>query len=174
MMTSGQNGSTAQADAFTKMWTDFMTHMMSASFSFSPESPPPEMARSMRGAMFQAMSRYAQDFMRSPQFLEAMKQSTDTVILFKKALNDFLGRMQFELQNASRGDMDALFTRLRHMEMRIFDRLDDLAARLEQLERFEGPGAARRQPGAGGAEQAGRAAPAKELPAGGAGKRGGR
>ncbi|HOB76738.1 MAG TPA: hypothetical protein PKG54_19680 [Phycisphaerae bacterium] len=174
-MTSGQNGSTAGVDAFTRMWTDFATRMMSAGMSFSPDSPPPEIARNMRGAMFQAMSRYAEEFMQSPQFLEAMKQSMDMGVQFRKMVNDFLGRVQFELQGVTRGDVDALVTRLKHMETRILDRLDDLAARLERLDEQLGPpaGTAPRQamtePG-----QAARPARSKDAPAGAQVKRGAR
>ncbi len=133
-MTNGQKGSSAGPDALTRMWTDFATRMMSASMTFSPESPPPEVARNIRGAMFQAMSRYAEEFMRSPQFLEAMKQSMDAGMLFRKMVNEFLGRLQFEMQGISRGDVDALVKRLKRMENRLADRLDDLVERLERLE----------------------------------------
>lgn len=168
-MMSGQNGSTAGVEAFTKMWTDFATRMMSAGMSFNPESPPPEVARNMRGAMFQAMSRYAEEFMQSPQFLEAMKQSMDMGIQFRKMVNEFVGRVQFEMQGVTRADVDALVTRLKHMETRIMDRLDDLATRLERLE--EQTGAPAREAESG---QAARPSRAKESPAGSPGKRGAR
>lgn len=133
-MTNGQESPTAGFDAFTRMWTEFANNMMSAGLSYRPESPPPEMARTMRSAMFQAMSRYAEEFMRSPQFLEFMRQSMDSAILFKKMVNDFLGRAQFEMQGVSRGDMDALVRRLRRLETRIMDRFDELNERLDALE----------------------------------------
>jgi len=171
-MATGQNGATSTPGDFTRMWVDFMSRMMSAGTSLAPEAMPPEMARSMRSAMFQAMSQYAEDFMRSPQFLEMMKQSADTTILFKKMLNDSLGQVQFEFQNASRADVDALVARLRRLEARLLERFDELSLRLERLEGRTAAGG-----GAGPASQAEPGPPSggtKKSTGGGSSKRGGR
>ncbi len=133
-MTNGQNRAVEGFESFSKMWTDFASRMVSAGLAFQPEQAPPEAARALRGASFQALSRYAEEFMRSPQFLEAMKESMDAAMTFRNMMNEFLGRTQFELQGVSRGDVDALTTRLKHMEMRILERLDDLSGRLAALE----------------------------------------
>jgi hypothetical protein len=174
-MSSGQNGATAGVDAFTRMWTDFATRMMSAGMSFSPDSPPPEIARNMRSAMFQAMSRYAEEFLQSPQFLEAMKQSMDMGVQFRQMVNDFLGRVQFEMQGVTRSDVDALVTRLKHMETRILDRLGDLADRLERLEeQMDAPARETSRPGIAESGHGVRPSRAKGPSAGSPGKRGAR
>lgn len=172
-MTNGQNGAAEGLESFAKMWTDFASRMVSAGLAFNPEAAPPEAARAIRGATFQALSRYAEEFMRSPQFLEAMKQSMDAALVFRNMMNDFLGRAQFELQGISRGDIDALTTRLKHMEMRIMERMENLSGRLEAIEDRLAAASGGKKPAAAG-EQLSQPAHEKEAGPGGARKRGAR
>ena len=60
--------------AFQKIWTDTFTRMMQLGFTFSPESAPPEFLRQIRSGIFQALTQSWDEFLRSPQFLEGMKQ----------------------------------------------------------------------------------------------------
>ena len=62
-------------DVFTRAWSDFATQMMQAGMAFTPNKTPPEAARDMRNTMLSAWSDYCDQFMRSPEFLNMMKQS---------------------------------------------------------------------------------------------------
>jgi hypothetical protein len=120
-------------DAFTSMWTEFAQKMSQAGFAFKPDAIPPEAARQMRSAMFQAMTAYCDEYMRSPQFLEAMKQSMDSALTLRSQLNTWLTRMHHDLQSGTKEDVEMLAARVVQMEKQTLGRLDALAERLDQL-----------------------------------------
>jgi predicted nuclease with TOPRIM domain len=95
------------------------------------------------------MGEACDEFMRSPQFQEVMKQSLNNSIQFRKQLNDFLGRMQHEFQGTSRQDVDSLMQVMEHVERRVTDSFERLSERLdelnERLERVEKPKPARKK-----------------------------
>lgn len=122
------------AEAITKMWGEFASRMAQASGALKPDDMPPEMARAMRSAMFRAMGEYCDQFMRSPQFLQMMKQSMAGAIQLRRQLNEFLGRVQHEFQGTSRQDVDQLMLALRHLEQRIVDGNEHLLERIEELD----------------------------------------
>ena len=71
--------------------------------------------------------------MRSPQFLEGMKQWMDQAVAFRKLSNDFMAKVRNEMQMPSRDDIDSVMLAVRHMEKRLLDRIDHLAERLGAL-----------------------------------------
>ena len=124
------------------LWTDFMSKLMAAGTSFSPDATPPEAAREIRAAVLQAWAEFWDRSMRTPEFLQGMQQSMAGAIEFRKQISDLLGQVQHELQSASRQDMDQLMRALRRVEQRVTDgmeRLEDrfgeLHKRLDDLER---------------------------------------
>ncbi len=126
---------TEQMAAFQKMWLDSWSKMIQATSTFSPNSPPPELLRQMRGGMFQALSEAWEEFMRSPTFLEGTRQWMDNVTTWRKASNDFLAKTRNELQAPSREDIDNVMRSVRHLEQRLLDRMDELADKLNELNR---------------------------------------
>jgi hypothetical protein len=133
------------AERVTRVWTEFATKMMSAGLTLGPDKAPPEVSRQMRTLMFQAMSQQAEQFMRSPQFLDLMKQSMDAAINMRKQINDLLTQAHHAGQGVARQDVDALLRSVHHLETRVLDRLEDVATRLDQITRrldaLEGEGA---------------------------------
>ncbi len=81
------------------------------------------------------MTQAWDEFMRSPQFLENMRQWMDSVTGWRQLTNNALARARHELQGTAREDIDALILAMRHMERRILERQDDLEARLAELQR---------------------------------------
>src|SRR5437016_5008675 len=118
-----------QAAAFQKMWGDSMSKIMQAAFVSEPDSPPPEVLRQIRGGIFQALAQSWDEFMRSPQFLEGMKQWMDNAVTFRKATNDFMAKVRNDLQAPSREDIDTVMLTVRHMEKRLLDRMEELSDR---------------------------------------------
>jgi hypothetical protein len=118
--------------AFQKIWTDSFTKMMQLGFT-SPEAAPPEFLRQIRGGIFQALSQSWDEFMRSPQFLESMKQWMENAMAFRKMSNDFLTKARHETQAPAREDIDATMQAVHHMETRVLDRMEDLAKQVEAL-----------------------------------------
>lgn len=119
-----------QAAAFQKLWVDSASKIMQAAFTISPNSPPPEIVRQIRAGIFQALASSWEEFMRSPQFLESMKQWMENAITFRKMTTDFMARVRNEMQAPSREDIDTIMLNIRHLEKRLLDRLDELEAQV--------------------------------------------
>lgn len=122
-----------QAAAFQKLWMDSATKIAQAAFTISPGSPPPEVVRQIRSGIFQALASSWEEFMRSPQFLESMKQWMENAITFRKMTTDFMARVRNEMQAPSREDVDTIMLNIRHLERRLLDRLDELATQVDAL-----------------------------------------
>lgn len=122
-----------QATGFQKMWSETAARMFQAALSATPNSPPPEFLRQIRSGIFQALAKSWDEFMRSPEFLENMRQWMENAISFRKVTNDFMARVRNEVQAPSRDDIDAVMINVRHMEKRILDRLDDMAREIASL-----------------------------------------
>ncbi len=129
-----------QAAAFQKTWTESISKMMQAAFTVAPESPPPEILRQIRAGILQALAGSWDEFMRSPQFLEGMRQWMEQAIAFRKMSNDFMARVRNELQSPSRDDIDTIMLTVRHMESRLLDRVEKLAAQVNELSARLAPG----------------------------------
>ena len=123
---------TEQAAAFQKICMESASKIMQAAFTMGPNSPPPEILRQIRSGIFQALANSWEEFMRSPQFLDGMRQWTENAISFRKLTNDFMAKVRNELQAPSRDDMDSIMLTIRHVEKRLLDRIDDLSAQLGQ------------------------------------------
>ena len=137
MNESDFNKASGQAEAYQKMWADSMTSMMQTAFSGSPNSPPPEVLKQIRAGMFQALAQSWEEFMRSPQFLDGMKQWMEGAINFRKLSNDFMAKVRNETQAPSRDDIDTIMLAVRHMEKRLLDRIEQLAAQVNALDGHE-------------------------------------
>lgn len=124
-----------EAAAFQKIWLETMSKMAQVAVTISPNSPPPDVVRQLRGGMLQVLAASWDEFMRSPKFLEGSRQWLDNALAFRKLSNDFMGRVRTELQAPSRADIDSIMLTVRHMEQRLLNRLDDLAGQVGALER---------------------------------------
>lgn len=117
--------------AFQKIWGETFNKLMQLGFTFSPESAPPDFLRQMRSGIFQALAQSWDQFLRSPQFMEAMKQHMDNAIAFRKMSSDFFNKVHHETQATSREDIDSVMQAVRHMEIRVLGRVEELAAQIE-------------------------------------------
>jgi hypothetical protein len=142
-MSENADNLTEQTSAFQKIWMDSLTHLMQTAFASPPEAAPPELLRQMRSGIFQALAKSWDEYLRSPQFAEGMKQWMDSAIHYRKMTNDLLTRAHHETQDVARQDIDSLMLAVRHMETRILDRLEELSARIGHLEGSKANGPAR-------------------------------
>ena len=130
---------TNDAAAFSKMWMDFTSRVMTAGMSLNPATPPTENAEQARRSVLSAVSDYFEEVMRSPQFLEMMKQSMDNSMAVRQKMNEFLTAVRHDSQAPAREDIDTLMVTIRHMGDRVFDRLDAIEQRLDLIsQRIEG------------------------------------
>lgn len=122
-----------QIAAFQRIWSDSITKMMQTAFTMAPNSAPPEVLRQIRSGLFQALAQSWDEFLRSPQFLDGMKQWMDNAINFRKMSNDFMAKVRNELQGPSREDIDTVMLSVRHMEKRLLDRVEELSTQMAEL-----------------------------------------
>lgn len=131
-----------QGAAFQKIWMESMSKLMQAAYTFPPNSTPPELLREIRNSILQALGESWNEFLRSPQFQESMKQWMDNALAFREMSSDFMAKVRKEMQAPSRDDIDAVLLNVRHMETRILDRLEALSKQVEELDRRTGGKAA--------------------------------
>jgi hypothetical protein len=124
-----------QVQQLTTTWLDFATRMTAAGLSFQPDQSPPDAARHVRDVTLDALGREADKYMRSPQFLQAIKQTLDTSIAARKQLNTFLAQAHHSVQGVAKQDMDALSLSVRQMQTRVLDRLEQLIERMDEVSR---------------------------------------
>jgi len=139
--------------------------VMQTAFTITPNSPPPEIMREMRSGIFRALAQSWEEFMRSPQFLEGMKQWMESAINFRKMTNDFMAKVRNELEAPSRDDIDTIMLSVRHMEKRLLDRIEQLSNQVNHLNGGRGSapkgGASRRRGAANGKTKVTRVKPGK-------------
>lgn len=129
------NQTAEQWAAFQQIWGETFSKLMQLGFTYSPESAPPEFMRQMRSGIFQALGQSWEQFLRSPQFMEGMKQHMDNAIAFRKMSGDFFSKTRNETQGTSRADIDAVMLAVRHMETRVLDRVEELAEQIDQIDK---------------------------------------
>ena len=112
------------------MYLENVSKALQSAFKFTPDLASPEVLHQIRSSVLQALAESWEQFMRSPQFLEGMRQWTDNAIAFRSMTNEFLGRVRNEAQAPSRSDIDTVMLAVRHMEKRLLDRLDEVSAQL--------------------------------------------
>src|SRR5258708_8711807 len=95
-----------EAAAFQKLCMETMSNAMQAAFKFTPDSAPPEVLRQIRSGIFRALADSWDEFMRSPQFLEGMRQWMENAIAFRKMTNEFMGPPPHNIQAPSPTDID--------------------------------------------------------------------
>src|SRR5580765_2685355 len=127
-----------QMSKFQKIWMETFTGMAQNAFTFSPDSAPPEILRQMRSGIFQALAKSWDEYLRSPEFGEAMKRWMDSAVYYRKMTNDLLTRTHHETQNVAHQDIDAMLVAVRHLEKRLLDRIEEMEERIQQLTRTKG------------------------------------
>src|SRR5438552_11130235 len=143
-MSESTENLTEQFAAYQKIWMETFSRMMQTAFTSAPDSAPPEILRQMRSGIFQALAQSWDEYLRSPQFAESVKQWMDSAIFYRKMTNDLLTKSRHETQDVAREDIDSVLLAVRHMEKRILDRVEDLSARVEALDRSKGNGSVRK------------------------------
>ena len=97
----------------------------------------PEAMRQFQGAFLEALSRYCDDYMRSPQFIAVMKQSLDNALTFRQQVNEFIdgaAASGFGPPGGKPVDRAVIVDAIRETERKLRDHIDTLSSRLDRLE----------------------------------------
>lgn len=122
-----------QAAAFQKIWLESTSRLLQAAFTFTPGSPPPDVMRQIRSGIFSALGESWEQFMRSPEFMNSMRNWLDNAVTFRKMSNEFMAKVRNEMQAPSREDIDTIMLTVRHLEKRLLDRIEGLSDQVAQL-----------------------------------------
>ena len=124
-----------EAQKLTNVWAEFASKLTSAGLTIDPAAgnSPPDMARHMRDATLSAIGQYAQQVMRSEQFLDMMKKSMEASINWQRQMNEFLTKAHHSSQSVAQSDVDDLHRSVRHLEQRTLDQIEQIGCKLDQI-----------------------------------------
>ena len=123
-----------RATAFQNLWVDSMTGLAQAWTNYSPSDSPPEDLKKVRQRMLGAMSKSWEDFMRTPQFMEMMRESLNNAVAWGANAKEGANRVHETMGTAAKQDIDGVLLAIRHVEKRILDRLETLQENIEGLQ----------------------------------------
>ena len=152
-MSDQTSGFSEQAADFQKIWVESLTKLMQTAFTLRPDAASPELLRQIRNGILQALSESWDQFLRSPQFQEGMKQWMEQAVAFRKMSNEMMVKFRRELQAPSRDDVDAIMLAVRHMETRVLDRMEEIEKRVAQLNHNSGKPKVQKRAAAGAARK---------------------
>ncbi len=132
-MTDCSGELTEQITAFQRIWMETISRLVQSAVTLPRDSAPPEVMRQMRSGVFQGLAKSWDEYLRSPQFLESMKQWNDAVIYLRRIGNEMMTRGRHEMQATAREDIDTAMLAVRHMEKRLLDRIEQLEAKIDAL-----------------------------------------
>lgn len=115
-----------QAAALQKVWLDSMVGAAKVWSQYSPENPPPDELRKIRKGMLDVISASWDEYMRTPQFMELMRDSLNNTMNWQGYATEGVNRMHDVLQTASKRDVDGLLLAIRHVEKRLLDQMESL------------------------------------------------
>jgi hypothetical protein len=123
-----------QGDTLLKAWNDLAAKLLTAGWSVPSMTPPPDLGRQLRANYLGAWTEFFDRWMRSPEFLDWMRQSLSGGIEARKQLNEFFSRLQNTFQAVSRQDFDQLMATVRGLEDRVIHDTQEILARLEEIQ----------------------------------------
>lgn len=95
----------------------------------------PEAMRRMQGAFYEAMAQYAEQYMRSPQFLESMKRSMDQAMQLRQQMDGFLkSNMSSAFESATGGANAEVLGAIRLSTSQIQAQISKIDSRVSDLE----------------------------------------
>lgn len=161
MADPSSSSSPPPADPITAFWRDVWARAAASSSmpgmpgmpGAAPSDPAgpflsPDALRRMQAAFFDAMAQYAEQYMRSPQFLDAMKRSMDQAVQFRQQMDDFLkSNMAAAFESASGGASTEILGAIRQVTAQLQSAIASIDRRLADLEAAIGPKRGASRPG---------------------------
>src|SRR4051812_30756280 len=120
--------------AFLKFWMEAVARLGPAASSFAPDAAPPDQLRQVRAGVLQAIGQSWDDILRSPQFMQSMKELMENALAFRKLNTELMGKARRESGSVGQEDVDALLLAIRRLETRVLERLEGFSTQLAGLE----------------------------------------
>jgi hypothetical protein len=125
---------------FVDFWSDYVKQANDATREFLDGIDDQTNIKSFQRRWFDTVSKSADAYMRSPAFLQSMKQNTDAAIKLKRQADDLAKEMARNANIPTTGDISGLFERLHSVEEVILSRLGRIDERLGSIEETIGSG----------------------------------
>jgi hypothetical protein len=123
---------------FFDLWSDFYRQADNAQREYFQGIDNSTNAKALQRRWNDAMSKSADAFMRSPAFLQAMKQNADAVIKLKQQSDDLSKEFARNANIPTTSDISGLFERLHSVEEVILTSLRRIEERLQAIEEYVG------------------------------------
>lgn len=123
-----------QAAAFQKMWMDSVSGMTRVWSEYSPEKPPPDELKKVRQGMLRSISQSWEAYMRSPEFLQAMRETMNNSIQWQKWTKENSRKFHQAAGSASKDDMQGVMVAIQHVERRVLDCLDEMQTKVNSMQ----------------------------------------
>ncbi len=124
-----------QAAAVQKLWMDSFTDMANVWSQFSPSKPPPEQLRKMRSGMLKVLAESWEEFMRTPFFMEMMKNSMNSALDLRRMGQAGAAKLHEQTGIAAKEDIDGILMAIRHIERRLMERMEGVGEKFDEVER---------------------------------------
>jgi hypothetical protein len=141
---SDERDSTAQFDPviqpYIDFWSDYIRRANDATRQFLDGVNGNSDVKTWQRRWSDAVSKSMDSYMRSPVFLQAMKQNTDSMIKAKRQADDLVTEIARNANIPTASDISGLFERLHSVEEVILSRLARIESRLKSIEEHAGIG----------------------------------
>ena len=128
------------AQPFVEFWSEYAKQADGAAKQFLDGIDGAANLKTLQRRWFDAVSKSADAYMRTPLFLQAMKQNTDASVKLKQQADDLASEFARNANIPTAGDISGLFERLHSIEEIILGRLGRIDERLEAIEEKIGSG----------------------------------
>ena len=122
-----------QSQQTGQLWLEMFSNIGSMFTAVQPGSPPNDAARQMRTAAFKQMTEQTEQFMRSEQFLQALKQGMDRTLEAQQQYQAFMTNLRHVTEGVAAQDVHAVMAAMRQTESRVLDRLEEVSSQINRL-----------------------------------------
>lgn len=119
---------------FVDYWTSYMNQANDSARELFDGFDDGTRFKTWQRQWMDTISRSLDAYMRTPAFLEAMKQNTNAAVKIKQQADDWACEIARNANIPTTGDISGLFERLHSVEEAILRRLEKIDERLESLE----------------------------------------
>ncbi|MCG8448660.1 MAG: hypothetical protein MI725_03645 [Pirellulales bacterium] len=119
---------------FLELWSSYLERTMEATKAILEGSFSQVRDHAKQKESFEAVSKSLDDFLRSPVFLQAMKQHVDSIIEAKRAGINLATTIDQDENLTSDDNINEILQRFSGTEQMILNRLDQIERRLDKIE----------------------------------------
>ena len=125
---------------FVDFWSDYMKQANDATREFLDGIDDGSDIKTLQRQWFNAVSKSMDAYMRTPMFLQPIKQNMDLVNKTKQRTDDLASEIARNANIPTASDISGLFERLHSVEEGILNRLGHIDKRLQAIEEQIGAG----------------------------------